>query len=274
VFPDWQDKVTAVTGPSPDDEDEVLAGVGFGPNFYKQATNGKGARESYSYPHRKGTLGEMPSTGGDIFVHAKSSSYSNLWELAQLVVRSMLPGSVARAEDIYGWQYKEGRDLSGFIDGTENPADEEDRVSVAVSDKCGGSYCITQRWIHKHDILTASKDRTLEGWVGRSKADSIEQPRKSVSAHVARMVGGTTKPDEKPFEIVRHSQPYGSVMGESGLFFIGYAASPDNFEYMLDRMVGSHDDGVCDDIMQFSSCVSGNYWYFPSTQQLKLLAAS
>jgi hypothetical protein len=58
------------------------------------------------------------------------------------------------------------------------------------------------------------------------------------------------------------------------LFFSRYAASPDNFEYMLDRMVGSHDDGVCDDIMQFSSCVSGNYWYFPSTQQLKLLAAS
>lgn len=64
-------------------------------------------------------------------------------------------------------------------------------------------------------------DRTLEGWVGRSKADSIEQSRKSVSAHVARMVGGATKPEKKPFEIVRHSQPYGTVTGESGLFFIG-----------------------------------------------------
>ena len=41
--------------------------------------------------------------------------------------------------------------------GTENPAEEEDRINVAVSDKCGGSYCITQRWIHKHDILAASK---------------------------------------------------------------------------------------------------------------------
>ena len=55
--------------------------------------------------------------GGDIFIHAKSSCYSNLWELAQLIVRSMPPGSVAKAEDIYGWMYKEGRDLSGFIDG-------------------------------------------------------------------------------------------------------------------------------------------------------------
>jgi hypothetical protein len=59
----FQDKVASITGASPDDEDEVLAGVGFGPNFYKQVTNGKGAGENYIYPHRKGALGDMPSTG-------------------------------------------------------------------------------------------------------------------------------------------------------------------------------------------------------------------
>ena len=64
-------------------------------------------------------------------------------------------------------------------------------------------------------------DRTLEDWVGRTKADSVEQPHKTASSHVARMVGGTRKPDKKPFEMVRHSQPYGTVTGESGLFFIG-----------------------------------------------------
>ena len=55
--------------------------------------------------------------GGDIFIHAKSSNYSNLWELAQLIVSGMPMDAVAKAEDVYGWQYKEGRDLSGFIDG-------------------------------------------------------------------------------------------------------------------------------------------------------------
>lgn len=53
-----------------------------------------------------------------------------------------------------------------------------------------------------------------------------------------------------------------------------YAASPANLEYMLDRMVGSHSDGVCDDIMRLSACVTGNYWYFPSSKQLKLIASS
>ena len=55
--------MTAITGPTPDDDDEVLAGVGFGPNFYKQITNGKGAAENYTYLHRKGGLGDMPSSG-------------------------------------------------------------------------------------------------------------------------------------------------------------------------------------------------------------------
>ena len=32
-------------------------------------------------------------------------------------MRSLPADSVDRAEDIYGWQYQDGRDLSGFIDG-------------------------------------------------------------------------------------------------------------------------------------------------------------
>ena len=64
-------------------------------------------------------------------------------------------------------------------------------------------------------------ERTLQSWVGRSRPDSIEDKRRSVSLHVARMVGTTTPGQPKPFEIVRQSQPYGTVSGESGLFFIG-----------------------------------------------------
>lgn len=55
--------------------------------------------------------------GGDIFIHAKSSNYSKLYELSQTVMRSFPADSIEKAEDIYGWTYQEGRDLSGFVDG-------------------------------------------------------------------------------------------------------------------------------------------------------------
>lgn len=76
----------------------------------------------------------------------------------------------------------------------------------------------------------------------------------------------------KPVEIVRQSMPFGSLSSEAGLFFIGYAASPQNFEYMLDRMVGARDDSNCDDIMKLSKNIKGTYWYFPGADELKKFA--
>lgn len=55
--------------------------------------------------------------GGDIFIHAKSNDRSKLFELAQRVISQLPNNSIERCEDIYGWVYRNGRDLSGFIDG-------------------------------------------------------------------------------------------------------------------------------------------------------------
>lgn len=252
-----------------DEDDEIWAGVGFGPNMYKQL--GGKVNQNYIYAHRKGTLGEMPSSGGDVFVHAKSNCMSKLFELSQLFLNSLPAGSVDNADDIYSFVYKNGRDLSGFIDGTENPADEDSRQSVAVEKETGGSYVITQKWIHDLKLISTEKEKTMEGWVGRSRSDSQEIRRKSASSHVARMTGGTDFDQKKAFEMVRQSMPFGNVTGEAGLFFIGYAASPENLDFMLDRMVGagSGGDGISDDIMRLTKNVKGTYWYFPGVVEMK-----
>lgn len=253
-----------------DEEDEMFAGVGFGPNFLSKV--GLKAPEQFGYPMRSGDLGDLPSTGGDIFVHAKSNTMSKLFELAQRIQADLPCGAAEQFQDIYGWVYKSGRDLSGFIDGTENPADDESRAKVAINKTTGGSFCITQKWVHDHETIQAQKTRTLEGWVGRQFDDSTELKRKPISSHVARMTTGADFNAAKKFEIVRQSQPYGTVGGESGLFFIGFAESPKNFEFMLDRMTGKDSDGHCDDVMRLSKCTQGTYWYFPSKDELKRLA--
>lgn len=265
-----QQYVDQVTDPKMRDEnDEVLAGVGFGPNFYAQIA-GK-TKEPYAYPHRKGPLGEMPSSGGDVFIHAKCHQVSKLFELCQLVVSKLPTNSVDNFEDIYSFVYRNGRDLSGFIDGTENAADDDDRREIAVEKATGGSYVITQKWLHDFKVINTEKDKTLEGWVGRTRPDSIELQRKSITSHVARMTGGNGFQQLKPFQIVRQSMPFGSVSGDAGLFFIGYAASPRNLEFMLDRMVGAGGDGHSDDILRITKNVKGTYWYFPGVAELKNL---
>lgn len=111
----------------------------------------------------------------------------------------------------------------------------------------------------------------MENWVGRSIDDSTELRRKSITSHVARMTSGSQFGASKPFQIVRQSQPYGLSSKESGLFFIAYAASPNNFEYMLRRMTGEDKDLLPDDIMQFTTCLAGTYWYAPSLSELAKL---
>ncbi|CAL1539657.1 unnamed protein product [Lymnaea stagnalis] len=266
-----QKLVDAVVDPAlKDEDDEVLAGVGFGPNFYAQVS-GK-TRKSYVYPYRKGSLGEMPSSGGDVFIHAKSNQISKLFELCQLFIKSLPKDSVESFEDIYSFVYQNGRDLSGFIDGTENRADDEGRQQVAVEKETGGSYVITQKWIHDFNVINNEKPKTMEAWVGRERGDSTEISKKSITSHVARMTGGNGFEQPKPVEIVRQSMPFGTVGKEAGLFFIGYAADPYNFEFMLDRMVGAGGDGHSDDIMRLSKNVKGTYWYFPSQSELAKLA--
>ena len=63
--------------------------------------------------------------------------------------------------------------------------------------------------------------------------------------------------------------PFGTVSDTAGLFFIGYSASPDNLNFMLDSMVGKGGDKYSDDIMRLSDCVASTYWYFPGLDELK-----
>lgn len=252
-----------------DEDDEVLAGVGFAPNFYRQV--GGKTKEPFTYTNRKGPLGEMPSSPGDVFIHAKSNQTSKLFELAQVVMKNLPKDSVDSFEDIYSFVYRNGRDLSGFIDGTENAAAEDDRREIAVEKATGGSYVITQKWIHDLNVINSEKDKTLEGWVGRQRSDSVELPRKTLTSHVARMTGGNGFEQKKTSQIVRQSMPFGTLSGGAGLFFIGYSASPQNLDFMLDRMVGAGGDGHSDDIMRLTRNVKGTYWYFPGEAELKKL---
>ncbi|CAH8616031.1 unnamed protein product [Schistosoma rodhaini] len=255
------------------EEDEILYGVGFGLEFLQKISPNFQSRgiSNYEYRERSGNLGKLPKTGGDIFIHAKCHEYGKLFELTQAIINNLPSGSVTKFEDIYGWVYRNGRDLSGFIDGTENPADPDERAEVAINTKTGGSYAVVQKWIHNMDMIQTTKDHTKEGWIGRTLKDSVELKNKPITSHVARMVGSADYDAPSKYKIVRQSQPYGTLSGDAGLLFIAYAADTKNFDFMLDRMTGDSEDGKNDDVMRFTKCVTGNYWYFPSVPEFDRL---
>lgn len=143
----------------------------------------------------------------------------------------------------------------------------EDRYDAAVQDKNQGSYLLHQRWVHNLNQWEKQSVAAQEAAVGRKKDWSAELNPLPAKSHVERCR------DSKGNRIlvVRQSMPFGSFQTGRGLLFLAYTSDVNKINTMLDRMVGKG-DGKADAIMNMSTCVSGNFYYFPGKQQLQNLA--
>jgi putative iron-dependent peroxidase len=209
----------------------------------------------------------MPATGGDLLLHVSGAQPDLCYEAADRLLGKL--GNVVEVlDDVAGFRYLDGRDLIGFVDGTENPLGEERAEAALIGDEdprfAGGSYVLAQRWVHELRRWRILPDAEQERIVGRSKPDSVELEDKPATSHVARVV---IEEDGAELQIVRHSMPYGGLR-ERGLYFMAYARRRDIFDQMLARMVGLGADGLSDGLLQFSTPVTGAYFFAPSLSTL------
>jgi putative iron-dependent peroxidase len=252
----------------------LVATVGIGPEFWdvlspEQRPAGLRHFRSLEVDGRR-----APNTGGDVLLHVISKRPDLNFDLARQL-RVALDDRVAVLDEVHGFKYRDGRDLTGFIDGTENPKGKA-RTAVALvggedAAFAGGSYVFTQRYVHDLARWTALPVREQEGVVGRRKPDSKElsDAAKPPTAHIARTV---IEENGEELEIVRHSFPYGTT-SEYGLFFIAYCRSLDIPERMLARMIGASGDGLHDRLLEFSLAVSGAHFFAPSLAGLRRLGS-
>jgi putative iron-dependent peroxidase len=213
-----------------------------------------------------------PSTGGDVLVHLLSKRPDLNFKLARRV-RDELGEAVEVMDEVHGFRYLDSRDLTGFIDGTENPKGKERAPAALIGredpDFAGGSYVFTQRYVHNLAKWATVPVNEQERIIGRRKRDSKElsEKQKPATAHIARTV---IEEHGEELEIVRHSFPYGNV-NDAGLFFIAYCRTLDIPERMLRRMMGTAGDGLHDRLMEFSQAVTGAHFFAPSLNVLKAL---
>ncbi|WP_422450878.1 MULTISPECIES: Dyp-type peroxidase [unclassified Endozoicomonas] len=215
---------------------------------------------------------EAPATPGDLLLHIRSDRKDINFLLMSQVLR-LLGNNVQVQEDISGFRYLDSRDLTGFVDGTENPEGEH-RADVALvgeedSPFAGGSYIHTQRYVHHLKEWEQCPLKDQETIMGRTKEDNIEfsAEQKAPIAHIKRV----NLKDEhgNSMEILRHSMPYGDAR-ESGLFFIAYGKTPKHFNLMLKAMIKADAHGHYDHLMNFSTPVTGCAFFAPSREFLAL----
>ncbi len=221
--------------------------------------------------HKHG-LRQAPSTPGDILVHIRSEGKDVNFDLSRQIMGE-LGDSVLVEEEVHGFRYQDSRDMTGFVDGTENPQGE-DRAEVALvgnEDQAftGGSYINCQRYIHNMGDWEATPVEQQEQIIGRTKTDNIEftSEQKAPTAHIKRV---SIKENGKSLEILRHSLPYGDS-SECGLFFIAYGKSPRPFDLMLEQMIHADDHGHYDHLMNYTQAVTGCAFFAPSVTFLESL---
>lgn len=212
----------------------------------------------------------MPAAAADIFLHIRSDSFDLCYELAQIFMAG-LSGQVEVLEESAGFRYLNSRDLTGFIDGTENPQTQEERAETALLDDgefAGSSFVFAQRYVHQLDKWHRLTVDAQEHVIGRSKLESIELDEDVMppNSHVARNV---IEEDGEELAILRHSLPYGQAGGEHGLFFLAYTNDLSILDRMLANMFGTSGDEQSDRLLNFTTPVGGAYFFAPSEDLLK-----
>ncbi|WP_368879915.1 Dyp-type peroxidase [Proteus mirabilis] len=242
--------------------------VAFGSDVWKKLSDNNSAPELK--PFRPLGKGLAPATQRDMLIHIQSMRHDVNFSLAQAAIAAF--GNVLQIEEeIHGFRWIEERDLSGFIDGSENPVGDE-RYGVALINEgidAGGSYVLVQRYEHNLKKWARFSESDQEKMIGRTKKESIEldESERNITSHVSRVA---IEENGEELAILRHSLPYGTASGKHGLYFLAYCGRLYNIEQQLLSMFGEV-DGKYDDLLRMSKPVTGSYYFAPSYEVLAAL---
>ncbi len=250
---------------------QIKTAVAFGPELWSRLYSQSPAGFKQLEPIH-GSF-EMPVVPADMIIHIASARADICFALSQAFFEG-IQDQVQVLDERVCFRYFDGRDITGFIDGTENPQFPDDRAEVALLGEDSGifqdgSFIFAQRYAHNLEKWKKLKVDTQEQVMGRTKLESIEldDEVKPENAHVARTVIEDEEGEE--MEILRHSLPYGDGRGDQGLFFIAYTKDLKIIDAMLERMFGTSGDGIHDRLLHFVTPLDGAYYFAPSEELLE-----
>ena len=208
----------------------------------------------------------MPATQHDAVLWLSGSAYDVVFDVARAAIAELRAfGTVV--DETSSWPYRHDLDLTGFIDGTENPTLVEAQELVLVPDGApgaGGTVLLLQKWAHDATAWESLPVQQQEQVIGRTKLDSVELDDKPVDSHVAST-------DQERFgTIFRRNMPYGTVT-DHGTMFVGFSASQRPLAAMLESMAGAA-NGRRDALTLYTRPLTGAYYVVPAIESLARLA--
>ncbi len=205
----------------------------------------------------------MPATQHDAVLWLSGSAYDVIFDVARAAIAE-LAGVASLADETSSWPYRHDLDLTGFIDGTENPTVIDAPELVLVPDGepgAGGTVLLLQKWVHDAAAWESLPVPSQEAVIGRRKSDSVELEDKRPDSHVAST-------DQDRFgKIFRRNMPYGTV-SDHGTMFVGFSAAQRPLAAMLESMAGLA-GGTRDALTRYTRPLTGAYYFVPSVEGLR-----
>ena len=167
-----------------------------------------------------------------------------------------------------GFQYHHDLDLTGFIDGIENPTLVEATAVALIPDGvpgAGGSVLLLQQWEHDATAWDSLPVPEQEQIMGRRKADGAELDPAPETSHVGRT-------DQEDFgKIFRRNVAYGTL-ARHGTVFVGFSRDRSILQAMLESMIGRRAEAI-DRLTSFTRPLTGAYYMIPSADALSARGA-
>lgn len=224
-----------------------------------------GVRE---FPSLEGASQEVPTTPVGVWCWIRGEDPGSLLHRGRALEAALAPGFELERV-VEGFRHREGRDLTGYVDGTENPEGDEAVAAALLANAGegldGSSYVAVQVWRHDFDAFDGYPEAEQDHMFGRRKADDVELDGAPPSAHVKRTAQESFDPEAF---LLRRSMPWSEPDG-AGLVFVAFGSSFDPFEAQLRRMVGL-DDGIEDALFRFTRPESGSYAWCPPVENGRL----
>ncbi|PKU25620.1 Dyp-type peroxidase [Telmatospirillum siberiense] len=208
----------------------------------------------------------MPATQRALWAFIPEQTAGAAFDRAEELDRQ-LAGPFSLVETLPLFRYRDGRDLTGYKDGTGNPPPEE-QAEVAVipeGPQAGGSFALVQRYVHFRERFNHLPEAQRDDIIGRRLSDNEEFDEAPETSHVKRT---DQEGFDEPAFMLRRSMPWGDLKAH-GLLFVAFVADLGVVDLVLRRMCGLLDE-VPDSLLKYTQAETGAYYYCPPQKDGRL----
>ncbi|BFM11640.1 Dyp-type peroxidase [Simiduia litorea] len=210
---------------------------------------------------------DIPQTPSALCVWVRGAD-AGVVALRTRKIVQQLAGAFELIDELDGFLHRNGRDVTGYEDGTENPVGEaaDKAAFVSVGPFAKSSFMAIQCWQHDMEAFEALPLSARNHVIGRDLDTNEELDDAPARAHVKRTEQDSFSP---PQFVLRRSMAWQAAT-KMGLMFVAFGASFDAFEAQMYRMTGSA-DGIRDALFDISRPLTSAYYWCPALDNNRLV---